>query len=247
MRAVASRVVVRMAHSQAANNVFNTVNHHSGRYGSPSTGDGTGSPVHAFFADITYRLGSFSLAVVVAMGLLAALRLVVGPKGRDLAPLPAPMAMASTSGYPEKERSGSEAPPKRMSDQDCTDVENHLMNYLTYKAARIVLTQLVETDLSPMKADYMWFRHFCLENSMTDSEGFLKKLSTTRPSFAERLMVTRLDAFTQWSKGYAEGHMRQRLLDSDLRVRKHQLAAAIQLEARGRTPVGRAAEERGEP
>lgn len=43
--------------------------------------------------------GFLSQAVVVAMGLLAALRLVVGPKGRDLAPLPAPMAMASTSGY----------------------------------------------------------------------------------------------------------------------------------------------------
>jgi hypothetical protein len=111
------------------------------------------------------------------------------------------------------------------------DMEMHLMNYLTYKSVRIVLEQLVETDLSPMKADYMWLRQFCLDNSLTDAEAFLKKLATTRPQFAERLLETRLQVFKDWSKQFQEGKMEQRLKDSDLRVLRHQLNQTVRLSS----------------
>ena len=116
-------------------------------------------------------------------------------------------------------------------DEDVRDVEMHLMNYLTYKSVRIVLEQLVETDMSPMKADYMWLRQFCLDNSLTDAEAFLKKLATTRPQFAQRILETRLQVFKDWSKQFEQGKMEQRLKDSDLRVLKYQLNQNVRLSS----------------
>ena len=60
---------------------------------------------------------------------------------------------------------------------------------------RVTLEQLVEMDLSPMKRDYTWLRRFALENSVTDSDLFLKKLVIERctdlPPYAHALMLPR--------------------------------------------------------
>eukprot|EP00669_Euglena_mutabilis_P006130 TRINITY_DN1852_c0_g1_i1.p1 TRINITY_DN1852_c0_g1~~TRINITY_DN1852_c0_g1_i1.p1 ORF type:complete len:295 (+),score=54.38 TRINITY_DN1852_c0_g1_i1:27-887(+) len=189
----------------------------------------------------------FGLPAIVTAALLGPMLYAILARLRPARPLtaPFPIAMASLSGERADRPVGGPAAwsvrrgirplYSRMRENDVADVERHLMNYLTYKSVRVVLNQLVETDLSPMKADFMWLRQFCIENPPSDSENFLKKLSTARPQFADRLMVTRLDMFTQWSKWMDAGDgIRQRITDSNLRVHRHQLNRAVTLEFKGK-------------
>ena len=71
------------------------------------------------------------------------------------------------------------------------DVDKHIVDYFTYKALRVVLEQLQEMDTSPGKLEYTWLYQFAVENSVRDSNLFIKTLLSTRPDFGERILVTR--------------------------------------------------------
>lgn len=48
------------------------------------------------------------------------------------------------------------------------DVDRTLMNYMTYRALRMTLQQLQETDTSPGKQEYTWMYQFAVDNPPSD-------------------------------------------------------------------------------
>ncbi|KAH7286131.1 hypothetical protein KP509_33G059700 [Ceratopteris richardii] len=71
------------------------------------------------------------------------------------------------------------------------DVEKHLLDYFTFKAARTVLLQLYEMN----PPQYSWFYRFVADNRPQDSERFLRTLVKERQQLGERVMVTRLHLY----------------------------------------------------
>jgi hypothetical protein len=51
------------------------------------------------------------------------------------------------------------------------DVDRTLLNYLTYKALRMTLQQLQETDTTPGKQEYTWLYQFAVQNPPSDRCG----------------------------------------------------------------------------
>lgn len=51
------------------------------------------------------------------------------------------------------------------------DVDRTLLNYMTFKALRMTLQQLQETDTTPGKQEYTWLYQFAVQNPPSDRCG----------------------------------------------------------------------------
>ncbi len=62
-----------------------------------------------------------------------------------------------------------------------------LVNYLTYQAYRVILSQLQETNPSL----YIWLQHFSAQHSFQHSGDYLQALYQEKPELALRMMTVR--------------------------------------------------------
>lgn len=72
---------------------------------------------------------------------------------------------------------------RRIAQETC----DTLVNYLTYQAFRVILSQLQETN----PAQHIWLQHFSANYSFQYSSDYLQALHKEKPELALRIMTVR--------------------------------------------------------
>jgi RbcX protein len=95
------------------------------------------------------------------------------------------------------------------------DVDRTLLNYVTYRALRMSLQQLLETDTTAGKQEYTWLYNFAVNNPPSDSVTFLRALLNEREDMGQRLMEQRLVIFQRWYKGFKASDFNDQIQESN--------------------------------
>lgn len=93
-----------------------------------------------------------------------------------------------------------------------------LVNYLTYQAVRVVLSQVKETN----PALYVWLQEFTQDYSFQRSEEYLRALYREKPELALRMMTVRSDLVDDIADALPE-MSRSSVEQSNMNLRRHML------------------------
>ena len=85
------------------------------------------------------------------------------------------------------------------------DVDDLLIDFMTFKALKATLAQLFETDVSPGKGEYKWLHEFVAENSPQNGQRFVRALfDAGRSDIAERIIRQRESLLKRWIKRFVK-------------------------------------------
>ncbi|KAJ7570635.1 hypothetical protein O6H91_01G129600 [Diphasiastrum complanatum] len=109
------------------------------------------------------------------------------------------------------------------------DVDEHLLDYFTYKAVKTILAQLHEMNPD----QHTWFHDFVVKNKPQDGKLFLRALVKERRELGERVMVTRLHLFNKWVKRYKHDNVEKAISDQNLDLLRERLIQTVRMPSDG--------------
>lgn len=103
------------------------------------------------------------------------------------------------------------------------DVDKHLLDYLTFKAVKTVLAQLLEMN----PGQYRWFYSFVVNNQVQDGKHFCRTLVKESQELGERVMITRLHLFNKWVKKYDHANMYKYISSENVEILRERLIQTV--------------------
>lgn len=105
------------------------------------------------------------------------------------------------------------------------DTTKTLISYLTYRAVRVVLAQLDETD--PKRA--YWLHQFSSQESIKDGEAYLTVLFREKPELAFRIITVR-EYLANEIADYLPEMLRSTMQQANIEQRRQQLERMTQVD-----------------